>query len=347
MKALGAHIYAGGFSLGVRKHFEVVAHFESGDFGVETVQNNLGLVVHQKPWPVESFTQIDLVFCNPPCAPWSQASSGRANTWDKDDRLSCQHECFALLEDLDPKIWMLESVRGLYTKGRSLVMDFVMRAQAMGYCAYFVLCDAQEHGVPQSRRRFFLVFSKYEITWQPTKSPAVTVGEALARLGSDLDPRRTRIPRHLNWGKIVDKVEPGEYVKNAFDREYPEFIGVPAADHKEKTGEKIGRGSFLLRRADPDDVAQTFTGDCKTIHPTEDRFITVGEAAALSGFPPDYGFAGTTSRGYNQVARGVLPPVAEYMADMARRAIDRAWHPQTMDPREVKVYRDEVEVYNV
>jgi len=341
LRALGAHVYAGGFTLGIGEHFECGVHFEDGPFGVETSEKNLGVIVHQKPWPVESFTQdqypIDLVYCNPPCAPWSQASSGRANSWDADPRLSCQHECFDLLRKLEPGVWMLESVRGLYNKGKSLVMEFVMEAQTMGYCAYFVLTDGPEHGLPQSRRRFFLVFSQYEISWQPTKSPSAMVGDVLGSLYKDPDPSQTAIPSHLNWGKIVDKVAPGEYVRKAFDREYPELIGHP----------RCGRGSFLLRRADPDAVCQTFTGDCKTLHPEEDRFLSVGEAAALSGFPKGYRFYGTTGKRYNQIARGVLPPVAEYMGDMARRAIERAWEPATLDPREVHVYRDDIEVYNV
>ena len=28
MKALGAYIFAGGFALGVKKHFDILAHFE-------------------------------------------------------------------------------------------------------------------------------------------------------------------------------------------------------------------------------------------------------------------------------------------------------------------------------
>lgn len=337
MKAIGCHIYAGGFTLGVREHFEVLAHLEDGSFGVETVEKNLGIPVYQKKdgWP--SFVEdVALIYCNPPCAPWSASSVGRANTWDKDPRLSCQHECFALLVEHRPKIWMLESVRGLYNRGKSLVMDFVAQARELGYCAYFVLVDAKEHGVPQNRRRFFLVLSSVEITWHPTKSPDVTAGAVLENF-EDPDEGKTEIRNTVRWHGIVDQVPKGGTMKQTFMAEFPELIGVP----------NCGRGSFMLRRLDPDGYAQTFTGDCKTFHPEEDRFITVGEAASLSGFPDWYRFSGPVGKRYNQIARGVLPPVAEYMADMCRRAIERAWHPATLDPREVNVYRDSIEIRNV
>lgn len=37
MKAIAIHVYAGGFSLGIGKHFDVVAHLENTDYGAKTV----------------------------------------------------------------------------------------------------------------------------------------------------------------------------------------------------------------------------------------------------------------------------------------------------------------------
>jgi len=334
MKALGAHIYAGGFSLGVMEHFDVVGHCEDGAFGVETAVNNLGVPIYQKSdgWP--TLDDIALIYCNPPCAPWSASSVGRANTWDRDDRLACQHDCMELFLRHQPKVFMMESVRGMYTKGKSMVMEFVMDAMNHGYATYFILCDANNHGVPQNRRRFFLVFSKVEITWQPTARLEIPSGDALAKMTTPGDTRKTEMRTGIKWQSIVDKVPQGGTMKQTFADEFPELIGVP----------KCGRGSFMLRRLDPNGPAQTFTGDVKTFHPDEDRFLTIQEAAVLSGFPEDYKFSGATGLGYSQIAKGVLPPVAEYMAQQIKIAIERDWHPATLDPREVTIGRDEVEV---
>ena len=341
MKALGAHIYAGGFTLGVMQHFDVVAHCEDSGFGSETVKNNLRIPIHLKPWP--TVDDIALIYCNPPCAPWSASSVGRANTWDEDPRLSCQSDCMELFLRHQPKVFMMESVRGMYTKGKSMVMGFVMEAMNHGYATYFVLCDAKEHGVPQNRRRFFLVFSKVEITWEPTNSPELTSGEALANMSGPGDTRKTEMHTGIRWQSIVDKVPQGGTMKKVFAEQFPELVGISAVDYKAANGGvKIGRGSMMLRRLDPNSQAQTFTGDVKTFHPDENRFLTIQEAAVLSGFPEDYKFSGATGLGYNQIARGVLPPVAEYMAQQIKKAIDRGWHPATLDPREVSISRTEV-----
>lgn len=337
MKAVGCHIYAGGFSLGVRKHFDIVAHFEDGKFGTETVEKNLGIPIYQKSdgWP--DLGGIHLVYCNPPCAPWSASSVGRSFAWFDDPRVSCVDDCFSLLDRLQPRVWCMESVRGLYNRGKSKVMELVMQAMERGYCAYFILCDAVEHGVPQKRRRFFLVLSQYEIKWSPTDKKPCTSGQVLGKLTRDPDTRRTTWNGKCRWHHIVNKVKPGETMKQTFIAEFPELVGVP----------KCGRGSFMLRRLDPDGPAQTFTGDVKTFHPTEDRFLTVGEAAVLCGFPRSYRFVGPTGLRYNQMARGVLPPVAEYVADMVATSIKARRKPSQMDPREVMVFRDSIQIRNV
>ena len=89
--ALGVHVYAGGFSLGIRKGgFDVVAHLESGDYGLATMRRNQRRVpVHIDPrtWPVAELAGgIDLVYGNPPqievddANPCSERSSSAAVT---------------------------------------------------------------------------------------------------------------------------------------------------------------------------------------------------------------------------------------------------------------------------
>lgn len=68
-------MFAGGFTLGVREYFDVLCHLEDGKFGVETAKKNLKIPIHQdcRSWPLEDLGRVDLVYCNPPCSPWSTA----------------------------------------------------------------------------------------------------------------------------------------------------------------------------------------------------------------------------------------------------------------------------------
>ena len=65
------YIFAGNFTVGVSKHFRVVAHLEGDNYANKTFALNFPRVpVH---WPKESWPDLspDLIYANPPCAPWS------------------------------------------------------------------------------------------------------------------------------------------------------------------------------------------------------------------------------------------------------------------------------------
>jgi site-specific DNA-cytosine methylase len=122
MTALGIHIYAGGFSVGVRNHFNILAHLENSQFGRKTVERNFpGLPIYHKPeeWPVESFKGVDLIYGNPPCKFWSSAGSKKGQKLSEKyeelmppDHVEFQSVCFKL----QPKIFMFESVPNILTQ---------------------------------------------------------------------------------------------------------------------------------------------------------------------------------------------------------------------------------------
>ena len=57
------------------------------------------------------------------------------------------------------------------------------------------------------------------------------------------------------------------------------------------------------------------------IHPTEDRLFGHKELAYMAGFPVDYKWEGPPSSIGSQIARGVMPPVAEYVARIIKESI--------------------------
>ena len=57
------------------------------------------------------------------------------------------------------------------------------------------------------------------------------------------------------------------------------------------------------------------------IHPKEDRLFGHKELSYLSGFPIDYKWEGPPSSIGSQIARGVMPPVAEFVARIIKKSI--------------------------
>ncbi len=79
--AVGIHIYAGGFTVGVKQAgFDVLCHLEIGKYGVASVKANWpALPVHigEENWPLKDLAkkEVDLLYSNPPCAIFSVAGT--------------------------------------------------------------------------------------------------------------------------------------------------------------------------------------------------------------------------------------------------------------------------------
>lgn len=311
--ALGAYIFAGGFTVGVSKHFDVLAHLEDGPYGVETALfNKVVPECHIVPdeWPVKKFAgKVDFLYANPPCAPWSLASSGRPTHWTEDPRINAVRRLSSLLHTIKPTVWAWESVRPAWVKGRIFVEAVAADAAKLGYSATVLMVDGSLHGVPQARKRFFLVLSKVQIDWQPSgqKKP-VTVGDVLRKPFKTVTGVKS-LPR---LSKLWTKAKQGERLAQVFTR----LNGAePGPD-----GRVAGRPGFLHVRLDESKLSPVILGGPTHHHPTENRLISVEEAAALCGYPRSFIFKGSVGKQYAQVAQAVMPPVGEYLAKMVAGA---------------------------
>lgn len=325
--ALGVYIFAGGFTLGVRKHFNVLAHFEDGPFGTATVRHNMPeLPIFTSPdtWPIEDYAGVPLIYGNPPCAPWSNSARSWKKTkangfmetdrYDRDPRTSCVFRQFELLGKLRPRIWTWESVMGAWTKGRPMVEQLARRAHDDGYSTTVVLENGAHLGLPQQRRRFFCVFHDIKIDWQyPTEHVTKTVREALAPYDFST---AWAYPANEGTKRLLEHVQPGEGLRHAWEKRNPE------PRERNERGHVKGRPNFSSFRLKWDQVCPTMIGGAHMFHPDEARHMSVKEMQVLTGYPYEYEFKGNGGDMYAQIAKAVTPPVGEWFASNARRAID-------------------------
>lgn len=343
-KALGVCVFAGGFTLGVRKHFECLAHFEEGPYGVETaLKNKVVPVVFTDPaaWPIKEFAgKVDFIYANPACAPWSVASHGREIHWTEDPRVNSVRRAYQLLDKLKPDVWAWESVRPAFIKGRALVNTIAKDAMAQGYDATVLMVTGTYHGVPQPRRRFFLVLHRVALPWEPTgikKTP--TVREAWK--GGFKTQTISTTWQHTTIAKWLSlkACKPGERPAKLFTKKNA------AAAAARLPGDKlIGRPSHQWQRLDWDKPSAVMTGGCLRIHPDEARPITVEEQAALCGYPRSFRFYGSLSQQYAQTAQAVMPPVGEYLARIVRMGLEQRARVRKPAYRRVDIFPDRVGV---
>lgn len=324
--ALGAYIFAGGFTLGVKKHFNVVGHLEDGDFGVETVKRNqpgFPIFTDRLAWPIDRYAdKVDFIYGNPPCVSWSPAGvseskrlAGGNFQYDNDERTNCAKFMFELLFQIRPKVYVWESVVNASIAGRPLVNSFIKRANETGYAVSEVFLNGLHCGIAHHRRRWFFVVHRVGFTPEKPMVKGKTVQEAIGHL---IDPgRNIDIDR---W-----KATPG------FELLKLTPPGAGAMDGwrawKEQEGKKVDldgktfKPGFLMTRAPWTKPCGVPIGN-RYFHPFEDRHLSVLEIQLICGYPEDYTFCEKLDTAYKEITQAVMPPVGDWLGKQVRRAVD-------------------------
>ncbi len=318
MRAVGAWIFAGGFTLGVKQHFDIRCVVEEGPFGVSTARHNqpeIPVHIGIENWPIEELkneTNLDFVYGNPPCAAWSSAGGTaiQGKDWRIDPRVKCTRRLFALLEELRPTAWAWESVVPAYTRGRELVDELTLRAADLGYSVTYLFHNSMHLGVPQQRRRFFMVCTRVQFDVLDEFEEIIPADVALARMNDPGEPLERDLKR---FAYLLPALRPGETMIKAWSRETPQPWPL------NERGQVLGRPNITLGRCPIGRPSQVIMSEM--VHPTEDRGLSMKELAALCGYPPDYEFVGSSPA--QQLGRGVCPPVGEWLARNVRRCIER------------------------
>lgn len=331
-KALGVYIFQGAFTEGVKQHFDVAGHLEGGDYGIETARlnNPKGFPIRypETEWDVDRAFErkdnlahdVDFLYGNPPCAifsPMGIVTTKGATSWKEDPRLNCWKQLFRLLGEVKPKVWALESVCQAYTRGREIVDEFTLGALEQGYSVTHMLLDAKWTGIPQSRKRFFLVLHRAPLLqgWQFNYAPPPTIGETLEPF--EENPGYFTVHTRADWPNLVHETPQGERLANTWERLNPGWN-----ERRNAQGKVTGRPSFQDRRLMTDEVMGAWVGD-KFYHPTVDRAIGLNEAKAICGYPADFKIAPKDLKQFGSLlARAVMPPVGAWLAKAAKATIE-------------------------
>jgi len=251
--------------------------------------------------------ELELLAGCPPCQGFSALTTLNGGYIVEDDQNDLIYDFLRLIRGVKPKCVMLENVPGLETDQR--LKTFVCTLKKLNYKVNCDVLNAADYGVPQRRRRLILVASLLgKIPFARKARKRKTVASAIKGLKR---PGKSKNSIHDLPEKRTDRIKKliAKIPKNGGSRtDLPRSKQLKC--HKKCDGFKdiYGRMSW-------DDVAPTITTGCfnpskgRFLHPSQNRAITMYEAALLQTFPKSYKFP--VERGKVAIAEligNALPP---------------------------------------
>ncbi|MCK8826339.1 DNA cytosine methyltransferase [Natroniella acetigena] len=361
---------AGGFSEGFKKvGFNVLAAVEKDEQIAKTYKSNhlttkviiedmtnRAKVVDKLKEEIGNKT-VDIVIGGPPCQGFSMAGARiREESFLEDERNYLFRDYFNILTEISPDYFVMENVQGLLSSNDGKIIDEIIRLFSReGYKVDKTVLNAADFGVPQSRRRLFIIGSKYEkinLAEETTKECAKKEEVALKEAISDLN--------YLEAGE--GKKELGyknDYLNEIVDENLSDYqrerrknskklYNHKATRHSKSTIEKIklinpgenwekltdkyninSKHSGAYGRLEWDKLAITITTRFDTpsggrfIHPERDRTLTAREAARIQSFDDNYRFLGTKSSVRTQIGNAVPPLMAKVIAEIIKKDIKK------------------------
>ena len=306
---------AGGASLGLANAgFDVVGAVENDPDSAETYRLNhsRGHVFEEDIQTLSArrlmrtigvrSRELDLLKACPPCQGFSTLRGAKT----EDPRNDLVKEVARLVRALLPRSVVLENVPGLKTDSR--FVRLLEELQSIGYRVKVAVVDAADFGVPQRRKRLIILAvrglqlskrlrSLDELLPASERRRPLTAGEALSALAGesrDQDPLNKYRKSSALVARRIAAVPKGG---NRFS--LPADLRLECHERlADKSG--VGRRSAAASygRVKLDQPAPTMTTRCTTpacgsfIHPTENRGLTLREAAYFQTFPVGYDFVG-------------------------------------------------------
>ena len=288
----------GGLALGFEAAgFETIG-FEANSDCCATYNANLtGKCTELFLTPQTKFPDAEIIIGGPPCQPFSVGG----NQLGLEDARDGFPAFAAAVDQLRPKLWMFENVRGLLYKNRWYLDQIIHRLERLGYVVDIKLLNAVDYLVPQNRERIIVVGHKGGISFPKKSGELITVGQALG-------------------GFLFAEPTEGKYLTESMDQYVARY---------EKASKCINP-----RDLDPNRPSRTVTcrnlagatGDMQRIKVPSGRRrrLSVREGSRLQSFPDWFEFKGGEGSQFNQVGNAVAPMFALALGKSVASYLDRA-----------------------
>jgi len=295
---------------------------------------------------------IDVVFGGAPCQGFSMMGKRALD----DQRNQLVFHYVRLVAELQPKFCVFENVKGLTLGKHAQFLDELI--VALGVAGYQVrlpyhVLNASDYGVPQDRRRLFLVGARADQDMPNYPNPVkqkTTVWDAIGDLpdadqfpelvasdsvattwlsesiyarrmrGLAFDPSDFGYRRNFDADVLTSSLRTGH---TALSQQRFLATGNGDTEHISRFKKLHPDGFCNTLRAGTDSARGAFTSP-RPIHPFLPRVITVREAARLHSYPDWFRFHTTKWHGFRQIGNSVPPLMGRAVALQIMAALGQA-----------------------
>ncbi len=344
---------AGGFSLAaIKAGLKVISAVEFDKAAAITYEENIVKVQDPAPRlyrkdildiaPDEFFkdtfkedSECDIVLGGPPCQGFSVHRIKGSGVGDERNKLILRY--FKFVSALQPKMFLMENVPGImWARHREYLDEFYEEGTKAGYQILDpVTLDARDFGIPQRRKRVFILGVRKDIdlslvSWppKPTHGDDKQIQE---------DPK---LKPWLNAQEIFSLPINANDENNVHMNHKPELVDVfrstPLNGGSRHQSNRVlpchvkhNGHQDVYGRIDPSKPAPTMTTACvnpskgRFLHPTEHHGITVRHAARFQTFPDWYVFKGGLMAAAKQVGNAVPVDFGKILIKTMTKALDK------------------------
>ena len=256
--------------------------------------------------------QIHAVVGGPPCQGFSTVGIGNPN----DQRNSLFKEFLRLVKITNPYYVIIENVTGLIAKKNEKTLQSIFKLfTKMGYKLDVQVMSSENYGVPERRRRTIIIGSRINesiLFPLPDTKNIMTVGMALKNLKApdgkiyNHDIELAKIKSAIDIQRIKCIPEGcGIRYENDEKKYFPKKLTL-GVDWKNLRENRFRRTKYQrLDRKKPGPTIMTHKNNY--YHPTEHRYLTQREAAAIQSFPHHFIFKGPLTSQWRQIGNAVPP----------------------------------------
>ncbi len=248
----------------------------------------------------------------PPCQSWSLAGAMKGIN---DPRGKVFYDYVRLIKEKQPLFFLAENVPGILSpKHKPEFLRLIKKFWDAGYIVSFKLLDARDYGVPQERKRVFVVgyHKKLGMKFEFPKGTKnwVTLKEAIG----DLPEAKPASEKNRTNGNM--KIPNHEYMNGGFSTIYMSRNRVRNWDEQSFTIQAGGRHAPIHPQA----PKMKFIEQNKRefIKGKEDlyRRLSIRECARIQTFPDDFIFYyDSVADGYKMIGNAVPVKMAEALAE--------------------------------